>query len=137
MTPTHNDAQILIQSMMQRNPLKLADSDTVRSAVDKMFSNHVSALPVVDDSECLIGIVSLKDLMPIAEARGSDKVVAVMTEAPVTVELDDSLLDSARLMMQHQVHHLPVVGKDKRLVGVVSSIDFVRLAADGMLRATS
>ena len=137
MAATHNDSQILIQSMMQRNPLKATSADTVHAALDRMFSNHVSALPVVDDSQCLIGIVSLNGLMPIAEERGSDAVVNVMTEAPVTIESDKTLLESARLMMQHQVHHLPVIGKDKRLVGVVSSIDFVRLTADGMLRATS
>lgn len=137
MTATQNDSQILIQSMMQRNPLKLVSSDTVGAALDKMFSNHVSALPVVDANDCLIGIVSLNDLSPVAAARGSEEVVAVMTEAPVTVALDESMKESARLMMQHQVHHLPVVSKDKRLVGVVSSTDFVRLAADGVLRATS
>lgn len=137
MTATKNESQILIQSMMQRNPLKLVSTDTVREAKDMMFSNHVSALPVVDSNECLVGIVSLNDLSPIAEEKGSDAVACVMTESPVTVDLEESLRESARLMMQHQVHHLPVVAKDRRLVGVVSSIDFVRLAADGVLKATS
>ena len=136
MTATQNDSQILIQSMMQRNPLKLVSSDTVRTALDKMFANHVSALPVVDGNDYLIGIVSLNDLSPVADARGSEEVTAVMTEAPVTVGLDETLKESARLMMQHQVHHLPVISKEKRLVGVVSSTDFVRLAADGVLKAS-
>lgn len=137
MSATQHDSQILVQSIMQRNPLKLVTSDTVRSALDTMHSNHVSALPVVDAGECLVGIVSLNDLSPIATQRGSEQIATVMTESPVTVELDESLKESARLMMQHQIHHLPVIGNDRRLVGVVSSIDFVRLAADGVLRATN
>lgn len=137
MSATERASKILIQNMMQRNPLKLVSCETVEAAVDIMCANHISALPVVDDSDCLIGIVSLTDVMPVVSEKGSEQVVAVMTDAPVTVGLNESLRDCARLMMQHQVHHLPVVNKDKQLVGVVSSVDFIRLTADGMLRGVS
>jgi CBS domain-containing protein len=137
MSSTETDSQILVQSMMQRNPLKATSSETVQTALNMMLSNHVSALPVVDENEQLVGIVSLNDLMPSAQERASEAVAAVMTEAPLTVGSDETLRESAMLMIQHQVHHLPVVSSDKRLVGVVSSIDIVRLVADGMLRAAS
>jgi CBS domain-containing protein len=45
---------------------------------------------------------------------------------PIAVEPDALAVDVARLMLQHQVHHV-VVMKDRELVGIVSSLDFVRL----------
>lgn len=135
MAATHNESRILVQNVMQRIPIKAVTSDTVQSALETMIANHVSALPVVDEEDRLIGIVSLNDLMALLQNQGAAALESVMTQAPVTVQADDSLIESAQLMVQHQVHHLPVVGQDKRLVGVISSVDFMRLAAEGILKA--
>lgn len=133
MSAASTGSKILIQNMMHRAPLHLAGSDTVQMAMRTMVDNHVSALPVIDEDKCLIGIVALSDLMAIAGESEFVEVGDVMTEAPVTANLGHPLMEAAGLMMEHQLHHLPVVNSNKQLVGVVSSIDFVRLAADGRL----
>jgi CBS domain-containing protein len=133
MTATNTGSPILIQSIMQRAPLHLADSDAMEDAIDTMVSNHISSLPVVDDDRCVIGIVSMRDLLTYRKGGGSYRVGNIMTETPVTAKHQDSLVDVAALMMEHQLHHLPVVNSEKQLVGVISSIDFVRLTADGRL----
>ena len=134
MSATKTESHLLTQSVMQREPLRLTTSDTIQTALEAMVQNHVSALPVVDEERQLIGIVSLSDLLPIGEDGWSDTIAAAMTGVPVTIRADDPITEAARLMIVHQVHHLPVVNKEMQLVGIVSSIDFVRLTVDGMLK---
>ena len=97
MSAASTGSKILIQNMMHRAPLHLAGSDTVQMAMRTMANNHVSALPVVDDDRRLVGIVSLSDLMAIAGESEFVEVGDVMTEAPVTANLDHPLMEAARL----------------------------------------
>ena len=50
----------------------------------------------------------------------------VMTRAVITIDPDATVLQAARLMLQHHISGLPVVDKDGRLVGVLSEGDFLR-----------
>ncbi len=61
----------------------------------------------------------------IAEPRVRD----LMTPLVVCVTADTPLLEAARLMMEHEIHHLPVIGRLGELVGLLSSFDFVRAVA--------
>jgi len=58
------------------------------------------------------------------------KVRDVMVERLVTVAPDEPLGDLARRLVKERIHRIPVVD-DGRLVGIVSSIEFVRLFAEG------
>ncbi len=55
----------------------------------------------------------------------------VMTRDIVSVEPDASILKAARLMLQHRISGLPVVGKSGKLVGIVTEGDFLRRAETG------
>ena len=50
----------------------------------------------------------------------------VMTRAVITIDPDATVLQAARLMLQHHISGLPVVDKDGKLVGVLSEGDFLR-----------
>lgn len=155
MTTTNTKLPIHVQSVMQRHPVTIHDYETVQDAVEKMTENHVSALPVVDDGHYLKGILTISDLLRVVqdaertlesdlaiydqsfivadmirETLGTDEVASVMSGVSITVRQEDSLKTAANLMIEHQVHHLLVVSKDMRLLGIVSAIDFVRLAAE-------
>ena len=155
MTTTNTKLPIHVQSVMQRHPVTIHDYETVQDAVGKMTENHVSALPVVDDGHYLKGILTISDLLRVVqdaertlesdlaiydqsfivadmirETLGTDEVASVMSGVSITVRQEDSLKTAAKLMIEHQIHHLLVVSKDMRLLGIVSAIDFVRLAAE-------
>ncbi len=55
----------------------------------------------------------------------------VMTRDIVSIEPDASILKAARLMLQHRISGLPVVGKNGKLVGIVTEGDFLRRAETG------
>lgn len=159
MTTTNTTLPVQVQSVMQRHPVTIHAEETVQDAVDKMTENHVSALPVVDDGHYLKGILTVSDLVRlvqdaertlesdvaiydtsfivtdlIRETLGTDQVASVMSGILVKVRQDDSLKKAAKLMIENRLHHLPVVGKDMKLLGILSAIDFVRLVADDNCR---
>lgn len=156
MTPTQTTANIHVQNVMERFPITVAQTDTIEVAVDTMVNHHISAVPVVDRDGKLHGILTITDVLRIiqsdermldAEDFGDESELTVasilcelllsngvetaMTAAVCTLQPEDSLEDAARLMLEHQVHHLPVVNQTGGLVGIVSTVHFVRLAVEG------
>lgn len=124
---------------------------TVREAARLMAERKISALPVLDDEDRMIGIVSEGDLLRRAElgteTAGSWWLVAlakdaaadyrkthgvtvsdVMTRRVVSVARTTPLREVAQLMQKHRVKRLPVLDAG-RLVGVVSRADLVRSLA--------
>lgn len=79
-----------------------------------------------------------EDLAAIASRVGQgieDKTVRdVMSESLITVAPSDPLPEVARALVEHRIHRLPVT-EGEVLVGIVTSLDFVRLFADGRVKA--
>ncbi|TWU39910.1 inosine 5'-monophosphate dehydrogenase [Novipirellula aureliae] len=150
--------QTHVEEFMQRDPRKVMESDTVYDAIEILKQNQISAVPVVDKSDCLVGILSVSDLLGrlqtasqtlkvdfpmyedcfwvsemIQHTFGTDKVATAMTPVPATAAPNDTLQQVAKLMLENHVHHVPIVGEQMSLLGIVSSFDVVRLAADGGL----
>lgn len=61
-------------------------------------------------------------------------VADVMTRDVITIEPDASILEAARLMLQHKISGLPVVDASKNLVGIVTEGDFLRRSETGTQR---
>jgi CBS domain-containing protein len=95
----------------------------IREAAQKMKNRDIGPLPVCD-GERLVGMVTDRDIVVNAVAEGRDpettKIADVMTPE-VTYCFDDQDTEEAmRLMERHQIRRLPVLSREKRLVGIVS-----------------
>jgi CBS domain-containing protein len=116
--------------------------DIVRTMQDR----KVSAVPVVDGGNRVVGVVSEADLLPKEEFRDSDpdrhtqlrrlsdlakagSVTAgeLMTSPALTVEADVTLAQAAREMARARVKRLPVVDGTGRLEGIVSRADLLKV----------
>ena len=107
-----------------------ADATVIEAA--KLFVNcRVSALPVVDETGFLLGIVSKADLMrPRRESAANSlkparKVVDIMTRDVVVAAENTPLAELARLMSEHGVKRLPILCNG-HVVGIVSRTDLLR-----------
>lgn len=113
---------------------------TVADAVTLMIDAHVSALPVVDGRNRLIGVVSTTDILQAAaedagshEQLFSETVVRdLMTPRPATVGLETDVKEAAQQMLYLEVHRL-FVEDEGELVGVISQSDIVRGVATAKL----
>ena len=140
-----------------------AEYGTPFKEVARMLAGHrISGLPVVDEDDHVIGVISETDLMmrqaatagphdPVrhfrltpltatarrraakAKARTAGQ---LMTAPPVTVHADDTIVEAARTMAQRHVERLPVIDEEDRLVGIVTRRDLLQvfLRSDAEIR---
>ncbi|RFC70720.1 CBS domain-containing protein [Streptomyces sp. AcE210] len=88
----------------------------------------ITAVPVVDESEHPVGVVSEADLLHRRVAgRGSPTAADIMTSPAITAAPEWSVVRAARVMGRHAVKRLPVVDAAGRLIGVLSRRDLVQL----------
>lgn len=101
---------------------------SLQQAAQTMASLDIGMLPVMADDD-LVGVITDRDITVRAAARGLDpkktEVRHVMTEAAVCGSDSQEIAQGAKLMMNHQIHRLPILDRAKRLVGVVSLRDLV------------
>jgi len=129
-----------VADLMTLDPVTVARDATIEEAEALLREFRISGLPVVDDDERLVGVISQTDLlylaMPTVRAliRHRDsgiRVGEVMSTPPITIDATSTLAEAARIMSREHLHRLVVVDIDGRPVGVLSSMDFVVLAAEG------
>ncbi|MCZ0983227.1 CBS domain-containing protein [Streptomyces diastatochromogenes] len=101
--------------------------------VAKMLAEHdISGVPVMDEDDHVVGVVSESDLLARHEFTARD----LMTTPAVTVHAEETVADAARLMVRRGVERLPVVDEEERLVGIVTRRDLlcVYLRPDAEIR---
>jgi len=105
--------------IIERDVLTVGPEVTVTEVERLMMIHGIGGVPVVDDGK-VIGIVSRRDIRAIATRRGSDKVSSIMTHEPLVATEEITLDEAFDLMYSRKVERLPVVGKDKSLIGIIS-----------------
>lgn len=118
-----------VQQIMSKE-VHVADPNmTIRDAARRMRADNVGSLPV-GEKDRLIGMVTDRDIVmrAVAEERspGNTTVREVMSEGVCYCFEDDNVEQAAQVMALHQVRRLPVVNRDKRLVGIVALADLGR-----------
>jgi CBS domain-containing protein len=116
-----------IHEVMSRTVRLTRPDDSVQHAAQLMAEADAGALPV-SENDRLVGMVTDRDIAIRGDARGCDPtkttVSEVMSHEPVKYCYEDEDLEHvARNMAQLQVRRLPVVDRQKRLVGIVSLSD--------------
>lgn len=112
--------------------------DSIRDAAEAMTALNVGLLPVAD-SDRLVGMISDRDIATrgVAMGRGPDALVRDVMTTDVKYCFEDQDLDEiTRNMADIQVRRLPVLDRDKRLVGIIALGDIaVSKAGDGATMA--
>jgi CBS domain-containing protein len=110
-----------------------APDDTVQTAAKLMADSGAGALPV-GENDRLVGMVTDRDITirSVAEGKAPNlcTVRDVMTREIKYVFDDEDVRDASRKMGEWQVRRLPVLNRDKRLVGVISLGDLASEAKD-------
>lgn len=116
------------------NPVETIEPDaTVQQAAQRMRDLDVGALPVCDGSR-LIGMLTDRDITIRATAEGKApsecRVQDAMTPQVAYCFADEDVERAARLMEEQQIRRLPIVDRDKKLVGIVAMADIARTIDD-------
>ncbi|MFF4350055.1 CBS domain-containing protein [Streptomyces sp. NPDC001530] len=143
----HHRPPHLVSDVMTRRVVALGRTATYKDIVKAMRQWNVSALPVLEEENRVIGVVSEADLLRKQEFRDADPddryarleqlanlakagtVTAeeLMTAPAVTVTANATLGQAARTMARAKVKRLPVVSDEDTLLGVVSRSDLLKV----------
>lgn len=145
--------EIVSSELVSINP-----QSKLREALAAMLENRVTALPVVDVRRHCVGVISVTDLLgaakdlndelnALSETGGLDHEALVeklehadllteqvqdwMSTAPISVGIEDSVQHAAKLILRHRVHRLVVLDEQRRVVGVVSTMDLLAAYVEG------
>lgn len=100
------------------------DTDTIDTARQEMQRAAIHHLPVVDERQTLIGIISSNDLLGRQRKHPrKQRVGRSMSRTVVTASPEMPAREALALMAEHAFHSLPVVAGDGQLVGIVTDTD--------------
>jgi CBS domain-containing protein len=131
-----------VRDLMQREVKTVHPDDSVNDVVVTLTDSHISAVPVVDGTGHMVGVISSTDILT-SEAEARDEVERealfqqmivrdIMTRRPLAVSPDADVREAAQQMLYAEVHRLFVTEGDK-LMGVISTTDIVRAVANGQV----
>ncbi|MGW5351463.1 CBS domain-containing protein [Streptomyces sp. NPDC004031] len=140
-----------VGNVMTSDVVRVAEGTSFKQVASLLAWHRISGLPVVDDDEKVVGVVSESDLAArrtrdraatpwhrrlrgpasrrMAAEAGAEALTAgrLMSTPPVTVHADDSIAFCARTMAEHGVERLPVLDEEERLVGIVTRRDLLQV----------
>ena len=120
-----------VKSIMQPNAPAVENAATIAHAIELMKRHGVGGLPVVDNANRVVAIVTERDLLSVFEAKAKGaKVAALMTEKVVTADSGTTIIEAEKQMVEKSFRRLPLVSQGK-LVGIVTAMDIVRFFGSG------
>ena len=137
-----------VKDCMKRDVFFITQETSVADAVHMLVEKHVGMLPVVDENHNLVGLLPLRSLIQLvmpdfiqfvvdfdfvsdfgaAETRKPalallNRPVREIMLAPESVEEKSGLMRAIAILYQHELHDLPVVDAQGKLVGILSRVD--------------
>lgn len=118
---------VKVKDLMTTNVITAQPHHTVAQLTGNMAKCSLNSIPVVSTDNEPVGVVSAKDLLA-AEKQGTP-ISSIMSKKVYTIPEYEDVSIAARMMRNHKIHHL-VVTQEKKLVGVISAFDLLKLVED-------
>lgn len=140
-----------VKDVMSDVVITIGSEDTIHTALVLMAQYSVTVLPVTDNKDRCIGVLSTSDLIDparqveddlqdadrdaaqeritalLAQSLGHREVRDLMTAAVVTVDREMPIMEAAAEMLRDRIHHLPVVDAHHKILGIVSTMDLLAI----------
>lgn len=107
------------------DPVTIRRGSSVAEALGMMKEYHIGGIPVVDENNMLVGIVTNRDLRFVRDLGRSVDEVMTSTNL-VTTSTTTNLEEAAEILQQHKIEKLPVVDAEGRLIGLVTYKDITK-----------
>lgn len=124
-----------IREIMTSNVRCVGPNTSLQEAAALMSNLDVGALPICDDDR-LAGMLTDRDIAVKGVARGCDpqktQVREAMSEGIIFIYDDQEVGEAARLFETKQIRRLPVLNREKRMVGIVSLGDLAVNAGEAL-----
>ena len=118
-----------IHSIMTTEVITVSADTPIYEALDLLSRHRISGIPVVDQSRCVVGILSEKDVLRILIDRKLGILSTVedyMSRDVICFAENDSAIDICKFFIRSNIRRVPIV-RDNVLVGIVSRADIISL----------
>jgi CBS domain-containing protein len=120
--------QAHVRTIMNDRVITVGPEDSLLDVAREIAAHGIGAVPVVDQEQRLVGIVSTTDLMNLLHGGGrltGRTAREVMSETPISIDEFATAEEAIGLMRNALIRHLPVT-REERLVGLVTASDLIR-----------
>ncbi len=122
-----------VRDIMTENPACCSADSSIQEAAQMMVDCDCGEIPVVDDQDRPVGVITDRDICCRAVAEGLDcetSVGDIMSSPAVCVSPQDSVEDCCQLMDENQIRRVPVVDEAGVCCGIVSQADIAQVVED-------
>ena len=120
-----------VREIMKKDVVSLGVNDNISSAIKTMIEKNIGGIPIVDDDNVVVGIVSERDFVrTVADITTSKSVNKYMSDKVVTASPDISVGEATRTMIEKGFRRIPIVKEDV-LLGIVTASDIMRYLGSG------
>jgi len=124
--PMKQTREISFVESLMHPAVTCKESEEIRAVAQRIINRSVNHIVVVDDQEKLRGIVTSWDITR-ATAEGKTKLREVIVRRVVTTTPDEPVEAASRKMGSHNISALPVISRDGRVLGIITSEDISKL----------
>jgi CBS domain-containing protein len=125
---------MLARDIMTPDPACCGPNTTLDEVAALMVQNDCGEIPIVDVNDCLIGVITDRDIVCRVVAHGMNPtgrtVKDCMTQPVVTVREETQLNDIISAMERHQIRRVPVVTNGGICTGIIAQADVARSARE-------
>jgi len=139
--------KIPVKDVMTLTVIAVKEDSDINEAARLLSEGNVSGLPVVDNEESVMGVITEADILsaagmekeyrfkdilrhilgePPREKKKGDKVKEIMTVPAITTKSETDIREVAGILDEKRIKRLPVVDDENRLIGIISRADIVR-----------
>ena len=121
-----------VTAVMTRNVTCAARDLSASALAHLMVETRIGCVPVIDEAGQPVGMITKLDLVEqlLASESRAETAYQLMMPITLTLGLHATVAHAAALMAFEDIHHVPIVGDDGVLIGIVSSMDVVRWLAE-------
>lgn len=131
---------ITLSEIMTEQPFTLGPDNSLKQAIDLMNQERIRHIPIVNDEQHLLGLVTLSDVLAARESKlvldsqereeeftDNVQLAELMTRNVACVDPHAGIKEAALYLQRHKYGCLPVVERG-RLIGIVTDSDFIGVA---------
>lgn len=114
---------LLVSDVMSRKIFTVSPAMEAAEVIEHLLTRGMTAAPVVDEDEQVMGLVSLRDLI---DMDGRYDVRDSMSTQAVLIRPEETLQQAASRLADTGLHHLVVIDAHQRAIGVLSALEVMR-----------
>ncbi len=124
--PMRQTQETSFVSSVMHDAVTCTEDEEIQSIANRIVTKSVNHIVVVDESRKLRGIVTSWDVTR-AMAEGKNELSSVVSRRVVTAKLGEPLETASRKMARHNISALPVINRERKVLGIVTAEDVSRL----------